>query len=185
MKARVVFGTILIVAILAASVWSAWAQTPAGDEPRSASLSLEFVGRMGGPVTAVAVQEDYAYTGIGRRLVILDVTTPGTPTFVGQSAVLNDTVIDVAVAGNHAYVTTGDGLTMWPVGAADASQPRSSGPVQRGDDPTRSSDAGRDWGRPIQNLADHSDGKPHRVGEAFNLSEALDERPIGMAIEHE
>lgn len=84
--------------------------------PSSASYNVEAVGQAGGSSLAVAVQDDYAYLGIGPRLVILNVSDPVTPLFVGQSSILDDFVRDVAVAGSYAYVAGGaSGLHIFDV----------------------------------------------------------------------
>ena len=69
----------------------------------------EVAGQFGGSTYAVAVQGNYAYVGVGPRLVTLDISDPERPAVVGRTAVLPGVVQDVAVAGNHAYATTGEG----------------------------------------------------------------------------
>ena len=66
--------------------------------------NVELVGQIGGFTWAVAVQGNYAYIGVGPRLVILDVSDPSHPAVVGQTGVLPDVVVGVAVAGSYAYV---------------------------------------------------------------------------------
>ena len=70
--------------------------------------NVELVGQIGGITEAVAVQGDYAYLGVGSRLVVLDVSNPANPMVVGQTGVLPDVVQDVAVAGDYAYVADDD-----------------------------------------------------------------------------
>lgn len=48
--------------------------------------NVEFVGQIGGVTYAVA-RGNYAYIGVGLRLVILDVSIRAHPTFVGQTGV--------------------------------------------------------------------------------------------------
>ena len=71
--------------------------------------NVELVGQIGGSVYAVALQGDYAYIGVGPRLVILDVSNPAQPPVIGQTGVLPGMVGDVAVAGAYAYVADGEG----------------------------------------------------------------------------
>lgn len=68
------------------------------------SPSVEWAGQIGGATSAVAVQGDYAYVGIGPRLVILDISDPTHPILAGQTDTLPENVQDVVVMGNYAYV---------------------------------------------------------------------------------
>ena len=75
------------------------------------SSNVQFVGQIGGKTYAAAVQGNYAYVGVGPRLVILNISNLANPVVVGQTGVLPGFVVDVAVAGNFAYVADGgDGL---------------------------------------------------------------------------
>ena len=67
-------------------------------------LATDFVG-------AVAVQGDYAYVGINRSVVVVDVSDPRHPAPVGQTSFWPDNrhwfvedVNAISVAGDHAYV---------------------------------------------------------------------------------
>jgi hypothetical protein len=75
----------------------------------SDSQDIQLVGHVGGQISAVALQGQYAYVGIGPRLVILDISTPATPTLVGQTSVLPDIVLGVAGSGTYAYIADGTG----------------------------------------------------------------------------
>jgi len=55
------------------------------------------------------VEGNYAYVGVGFRLVILDISDSANPTVVGQTEVLPDIVQDVAIAGSYAYVADSNG----------------------------------------------------------------------------
>ena len=78
---------------------------PASAEPfAQQSENVEFVGHIGGPTWAVAVQEDYVYISEGPRLTILDISDPASPTAVGKSPLFPGGVGDVYVAGRYAYV---------------------------------------------------------------------------------
>ena len=48
----------------------------------------EILDQIGGTVQDVAVQGDYAYIGLGPRLVVLDISNPVTPTLVGRTEIL-------------------------------------------------------------------------------------------------
>jgi len=52
------------------------------------SQNVELVGQIGGSTWAVAVQGNYAYIGVGPRLVILNTADPAHPVVVGQTGVL-------------------------------------------------------------------------------------------------
>ena len=79
------------------------------------SQNVRLVSQIGGPINAVAAQGNYAYIGIGPRLIILDVSDPALPAFVGQSAVLPGIVESIALLGDplagsgkfYAFVATG------------------------------------------------------------------------------
>jgi len=75
--------------------------------PQGTSVALEVVGQIGGGTYAVAVQGNYAYIGVGPRLVILDVSDPSAPIVVGQTDVMPDVLRDIAVVGSYAYVAAG------------------------------------------------------------------------------
>lgn len=72
--------------------------------------SLVLEGQFGGTVTAMATQGNYAFVGIGLRLVILNISDPSTPLFVGETPYFPDQVNDVAVLGNYAFVACDRGL---------------------------------------------------------------------------
>lgn len=81
---------------------------PAGPVERGqGSPALQMVGQVGGPTEAVAVQGDYAYVGVGLRLVVLDVSDPATPVEIGSTAPFPQFVKGVAVSGTVAYVAAG------------------------------------------------------------------------------
>jgi hypothetical protein len=65
---------------------------------------VALVGQIGGQSRAVMIQENYAYLGVGPRLVVLDVSDPANPTVVGQTAVLPAIVRGIYVARDYAYV---------------------------------------------------------------------------------
>jgi hypothetical protein len=88
--------------------------------------NVELVGQIGGPTCAVALQGDYAYIGVGPRLVILNVADPAHPTAVGQTGVLPNVVRGVAVAGSYAYVADGEG-GLRVINVADPAHPGEAG----------------------------------------------------------
>ena len=79
-----------------------------GAIPQQQAENVEFVGQIGGTTYAVAVQGNYAYIGVGPRLVILNVSDPAHPWAVRRTAPLPDIVRGVALAGSFAYLVDGD-----------------------------------------------------------------------------
>ncbi|HEX9439854.1 MAG TPA: hypothetical protein VF909_09240 [Roseiflexaceae bacterium] len=55
-------------------------------------------------VGAVAISNTYAYVGVGSRLHIVDISNPSNPINIGQTASSVETVSDVVIQGNYAYV---------------------------------------------------------------------------------
>ena len=71
--------------------------------------SWQAIGQIGGPTQAVAVQGNYAYVGVGLRLMMLDVSNPAALREVGASTPFPYFVEDVAIGGKFAYVAAGGG----------------------------------------------------------------------------
>jgi hypothetical protein len=67
----------------------------------------DLTSQVGGPTQGLAVQGNYAYIGVGPRLVVVDISNPANPIQVGASAVLDDFVLGVAVSETFAYVAAG------------------------------------------------------------------------------
>lgn len=84
---------------------------------------LTLVNQIGGSVSAVIKQGNYAYVGMGPRLHIVDVQDPTQPVALGQTEVLSGTVSRIVIAGNYAYVGVGIGI-----GVIDITNP--SAPTQ-------------------------------------------------------
>lgn len=84
---------------------------------------LELVGHAGGPSNGIAVQNGYAFIGLGPELAVLDISDPHNPRRIGYS-LLYDDVKDIAVSGQYAYAA-GSGLYI-----VDISSPER--PVLRG-----------------------------------------------------
>jgi hypothetical protein len=74
--------------------------------PKSTQSSYEVrvLGHIGGSVSAIAIKGSYAYAGMGSSLAIFKISSPNHPTLIGQTGAWLDTVADVAVAGDYAYV---------------------------------------------------------------------------------
>jgi hypothetical protein len=69
---------------------------------------LELAGQWGGISYAVDVDGNIACLGVGPRVVVLDVSLPSEPQFLGQSPVLPHEVRALALAGRFAYVVCED-----------------------------------------------------------------------------
>jgi hypothetical protein len=76
-----------------------------------ANWQVDLVGQLGGFSKCVAVRGNYVYLGVGPRLVILDISDPSKPAFVGQSGVMPDVIEDIAIpaTGNYIYLADGGG----------------------------------------------------------------------------
>lgn len=95
------------VLLIATFVFSSFLPTPAASASSEESTGWEATGQAGGPTQGIAVQGDYAYIGVGPRLVVVDISDPANPHPVGATAMLDDLVLDVAVSGTVAYVAAG------------------------------------------------------------------------------
>lgn len=89
-----------------------------------ATINMRVVGQIGGESLAIDVEGNYAYIGVGPRLVILDCSDPVHPTFVGQSRVMRDLVRNVIVVGTYAYVNAGG---LWVIDVSRPAAPREVG----------------------------------------------------------
>ncbi len=86
--------------------------------------NVEPVGDIGGQTYAVAVQGRYAYSGMGWRMVVVDVLDPANPTIVGTSDFFPRGVQGIAVAGDYAYVAAGG---LYIVDVSDPTNPTTVG----------------------------------------------------------
>jgi len=95
--------------------------------PTFAQGCPELVGRLPGPISAVAVSGDYAYLGGESGLFIVDVSDPSVPRVVGDVGL---SAQDVAVSGSYSYVAAGSaGLRV--IDVSDPSAPVEVGSTQR------------------------------------------------------
>ena len=98
------------------------AQSAQADE-----VQLELVAQIGGVVSAVFVEGNHAYVGVGPHLVILDISDPVNPTEVGRTNVLPSFVLDVQVAGDYAYVVDRWSSSLRVISVADKTKPMEVG----------------------------------------------------------
>lgn len=117
--------SILVLGMMVLLLASAWFVAPTRSETFHTS-SWQVVGQIGGPTSAVAVQDNYAYVGVGLRLIVLDVTNPATPTEVGATAPFPFYVEDIALSGTRAYLAAG-GAGLRVVDITDPGNPEELG----------------------------------------------------------
>jgi hypothetical protein len=70
--------------------------------------NLELAGQLGGTMNCVAISGNYAFVGQGSRLVVMNISTPSSPTPVGAGLLFSDTVNDIAIAGGYAYLANNE-----------------------------------------------------------------------------
>lgn len=73
---------------------------------------LSLVNQIGGSVFVTVKQGNYAYVGMGPRLLIVDVQDPAQPVVLGQTEVLSGIVSRIQVAGNYAYLGVDGGVSI-------------------------------------------------------------------------
>lgn len=71
-------------------------------------LTLERVGHWGGCSTDIRIAGDRAYLAVGPRVVVLDVSSPGEPIFLGESEPLTDVIMALDIEGCYVYAATHD-----------------------------------------------------------------------------
>ena len=69
---------------------------------------LQLAGQFGGQPGPIVIQETLVYMGVGPKVFILDVSDPSRPTLMGQSAALPGFPSSIHIAGDYAFVTTGE-----------------------------------------------------------------------------
>jgi len=110
--------------------------TAGGVEQRYVPWDIELVGQIGGPVFAVAVQGNYAYVGVGPRLIVLDVSDPAHLRMIGRTVKLLYAIHDIAVVGGYAYVAVGESGTwlggLWIIDVANPAAPTIVSGYRRG-----------------------------------------------------
>jgi len=74
-----------------------------------------------GCIMSLAVEGNYAYIGVGPRLVVADVSDPKNLSVLGSTEVLPCKLTDIAVAGDHAFLASGrGGLRVLDISDADS-----------------------------------------------------------------
>lgn len=76
-----------------------------------ARADWRITSQVGGPITAVAARDSFAFVGIGSRVHIYDISDPASPREVGSTPAFGDRVSDIVVNASHAYIAAGtDGV---------------------------------------------------------------------------
>lgn len=76
------------------------------DEQVSNPLNIELFEQYFGVMSKFSIQGNYAYMGIGSKLHVIDISSPGSPMVVGESEILPDRIIEVVVSGNLSFILT-------------------------------------------------------------------------------
>ena len=81
---------------------------PAASASPALAIDWDVIGQAGGPTQGIAVQGNYAYIGVGSRLVVVDISDPANPQSAGRNSIPLDYLVQgVTISGTHAYVAAG------------------------------------------------------------------------------
>lgn len=117
---------LLPVILIVALVFGNLLPVPSASASTAQSANWGAIGQTGGPTQGIAVQGNYAYIGVGSRLVVVDITDPVNPHPIGATAPFDYFVQGVTVSGALAYIAAGSaGLRI--VNIATPSNPREVG----------------------------------------------------------
>jgi hypothetical protein len=94
--------------------------------PNPALGPLQIVGQIGGPTQAIAVSSNYAYVGVGSRLMVVDLSNASSPREIGSSEPFGAPVRNVKLDGNTAFVTAG-GAGLYVVDISNPARPTTLG----------------------------------------------------------
>jgi hypothetical protein len=78
-------------------------------------VTFTITGQVGGTLTAVAMDGNIVYLGVGPRLLTVDITDPAAPRFLWQSDVLSGMVGAIAIQSGLAYVGAGHDFYIYNV----------------------------------------------------------------------
>ncbi|MGE5224992.1 MAG: LVIVD repeat-containing protein, partial [Omnitrophica WOR_2 bacterium] len=140
---------------------------------------LVFMSQFGGSVTAIAIQGNYAYLGVGPRLVVMDISAPASPVLIGQSQVLAGWINAIAISGHYAYVADGN-LDIFDISAP--ATPRLAGSYSSPDsiiDVTLSGSRAYIIDRQLHILDITAPSVPRQIG-IYNLPD--EKRPTSIAV---
>jgi hypothetical protein len=85
------------------------APAKAASEPYRQAWNVRPLAQLGGYAHAVAISGTVAYVAIAEHLTIVDISTPANPVTVGRSAVMPDTIKNLQIVGDLAYLADGPG----------------------------------------------------------------------------
>lgn len=91
-------------------------------------VGLEIVNQIGGAVTAVAIQDNLAYLGIGSRLAVADISDQTQPKVIFWSSILPGVVAQITLRDGLAYVALGE-AGLWILDIANPVELRPLGHV--------------------------------------------------------
>lgn len=83
-------------------------RAPTGVSSMGDAANLTVFGQVGGMSSGLEVVGDYAYVGVGMRVVVFDISQPSSPKLVGRSPILPSTVRAIQIQAGMAYVVCGD-----------------------------------------------------------------------------
>lgn len=127
--------SLVVVPVLGANLsFVPWRQIEPGQ-----ATAIEPNGQVGGIAAGLAVQGDYAFFGLGPRLLVINLA-PNSPTFdylelAGKTEILPNVVRDVVVGDGYAYVAAGAG-GLQVIDIADPTTPRVVGSFAVGENVT-------------------------------------------------
>jgi hypothetical protein len=101
---------LVFVCALGLSLRGTLAQQPLEVTAPQSNVLLTLAGQAGGSVKALAIEGNFAYVGVGARLVVLDINNPAKPVLLKQTEPLSGTVRDVAIAWPYVYLATSYGI---------------------------------------------------------------------------
>jgi hypothetical protein len=92
--------------------------------------NLALIAHLGGLTYSVVVQGDYAYAGIGPKLMVFDISDPNDLVVVGQTPPLPGVVVGLDIAAGGPFGRTYAYLAAWKAGlVVDVSDPTEPAPV--------------------------------------------------------
>jgi parallel beta-helix repeat protein len=103
----ILFTKYFTVLLIFGFVLGSFLPTPPVSAQKEESTGWEATGQAGGPTQGISLQGNYAYIGVGPRLVVVDISDPANPHQVGATAMLDDFVLGVTVSGTLAYLAAG------------------------------------------------------------------------------
>lgn len=84
--------------------------------------NMEVIGHLGGLVTAVFMDDRYAYFGVGPQLAILDIENLRHPRVIGYGPLITFPIRDIAVMGDVAYLASAASIQV--INISDPVNPR-------------------------------------------------------------